>query len=87
MLRTRLWMGAILIALTLGVLAVDQWLAPYFPFLLLLVLLLALGACRELVQLLGQTTRLPAGLCFAAVAASRPKTLLVALTGSTGWFR
>ena len=33
MLRTRLWMGAVLIALVAGVLVVDQALAPWFPFL------------------------------------------------------
>ena len=38
MLKTRLWMGAILIVLAVGALVVDQWLAPWYPFLLLLVL-------------------------------------------------
>ena len=32
MLRTRLWMGAVLVALVVGVLVVDQWLPPWFPF-------------------------------------------------------
>src|SRR5689334_10188073 len=68
MLRTRLWMGAILIALALGVLFVDQQFAPWYPFLLVLVLTLALGACYELVQLLGPARRLPTGLCLAGVA-------------------
>ena len=35
MLRTRLWMSAVLIAVVVGVLVVDQWLPPVFPFLLL----------------------------------------------------
>jgi phosphatidate cytidylyltransferase len=52
MLRTRLWMGAILIALAVGVLVIDQWLGPWYPFLLVLLLLLSLAACVELVQLL-----------------------------------
>jgi phosphatidate cytidylyltransferase len=51
MLRTRLWMGAVLIALTVGVLVFDQRLAPWYPFLLVLVLALALGACFELLVL------------------------------------
>ena len=42
MLRTRLWMGAILILLTIGVLLVDAHLAPWYPFLFLLVLGLSL---------------------------------------------
>lgn len=67
MLRTRLWMGAILIALALGVLLLDQHFAPYYPFLLVLVLGLALLACHELLQLLGK--RLPAGLCYVGVTA------------------
>src|SRR5437870_3827694 len=68
MLRTRLWMGAILIALTAGVLVLDQRLAPWYPFLFVLVLLLSLAACRELLDLLG-TVRPPSWLCYAAVAA------------------
>ena len=32
MLRTRLWMGAVLIALVAGVLLVDRQLGPWFPF-------------------------------------------------------
>lgn len=68
MLRTRLWMGAILIALTVGVLVLDQRLAPWYPFLFVLVLLLTLVGCHELLQLLG--TRRPAPwLCYLAVTA------------------
>src|SRR5262249_45104763 len=65
MLRTRLWMGAILIGLAVGVLVVDQWLAPWYPFLLGL----ALAACYEVLQLLGPMRRPSAWLCCAAVAA------------------
>jgi phosphatidate cytidylyltransferase len=61
-------MGAILIALAIGVLVVDQWLEPFYPFLLALVLLLAVTACYELLQLLGPARQLPAGLCYAAVS-------------------
>jgi phosphatidate cytidylyltransferase len=69
MLRTRLWMGAFLIALTVGVLVLDRTLGPWFPFLLTLLVVLALVACHELLQLLGGTHRLPRGLTFAAVLA------------------
>src|ERR1700730_2138716 len=47
MLRTRLWMGAILILLTAGVLVADGHLAPWYPFLLILVVALASVACFE----------------------------------------
>jgi phosphatidate cytidylyltransferase len=69
MLRTRLWMGAILIGLTVGVLVLDQWLAPWYPFLFVLVLLLALLGCRELLELLPPSRRPWAGLCYPAVTA------------------
>src|SRR5919204_6701274 len=69
MLRTRLWMGAILIALVAGVLVVDQWLAPWYPFLFVLVLGLALLACYELLHLLGAEARPAPWLCYLAVAA------------------
>src|SRR5258708_7677563 len=68
MLRTRLWMGAILVALASGVLAVDQFLGPYYPFLFVFILALALASCYELLQLLGPTFRLPAWLCYASIA-------------------
>jgi phosphatidate cytidylyltransferase len=69
MLRTRLWMGAILIALTTGVLLLDNQLAAWhYPFLYALVLLLTLVACSELLQLLPRGRRPPTWLCFLAVA-------------------
>ena len=52
MLRTRLWMGTILIALTVGALLVDQHWRAVSPCLLALVLLLANVSCYELLQLL-----------------------------------
>jgi phosphatidate cytidylyltransferase len=69
MLRTRLWMGAMLIVLTVGVLLLDQRLAPWYPFLLVLVLLLTLGGCHELLQLLPISRRPPSWLCYTAVTA------------------
>lgn len=69
MLRTRLWMGAILVILAVGALVVDQRLAPWYPFLFLVVLGLALAACSELLGLLTATPRLPAWFCYTAVGA------------------
>jgi phosphatidate cytidylyltransferase len=69
MLRTRLWMGAILIGLTVGVLLFDRGLEPFYPFLFVLVLALALLACRELLLLLGPARRPSTWLCYAALVA------------------
>src|SRR5690349_11204854 len=82
MLRTRLWMGALLVFLGLGLVVLDHWLAPWYPFLLL-VLLTGLGACcLELLDLLGPARRLPAWFCLAAVllliAANWPAHVLAA---------
>ena len=60
-------MGAVLIALTVGVLVVDQWLAPWYPFLFVLVMTLAGLACFELRGLLDPVSRPPSWLCFASV--------------------
>jgi phosphatidate cytidylyltransferase len=65
MLRTRLWMGGLLIALVVGVLLVD-W-APWYPFLLALLALIALIGCAELHHLLGVSRGLPAWRGLAAV--------------------
>lgn len=59
MLTTRLWMGAILIALTVGVLLGDQHLEPWFPFLLLFQLGLGILACYEMIALLGERAPQP----------------------------
>jgi len=82
MLRTRLWMGAILIALAVGVLVVDQRLAPWYPFLLLLILGLGLAACHELLQLLGPARNLPGGLCYLAVGTLAATNWLPHLLGA-----
>jgi phosphatidate cytidylyltransferase len=62
-------MGAILIGLTVGVLFFDRGLDPFYPFLFVLVLVLALLACRELLDLLGAARRPSAWLCYAALVA------------------
>jgi phosphatidate cytidylyltransferase len=50
MLQTRLWMGALLIALAAGVLLLDS--GPWYPFWLVLLTVLALAAGYEMYQLL-----------------------------------
>jgi phosphatidate cytidylyltransferase len=67
MLSTRLWMGALLVALAAGVLILDA--EPWFPFLLVLLVCLACVACRELHELLLPLPRPPHALCVAAVVA------------------
>ncbi len=69
MLRTRLWMGAVLVALSVGVLVFDERFAPWYPFLFLLASLLSLVAVHELRQLLDDERRPPAWLAFGGVAA------------------
>src|SRR5262245_25507334 len=67
MLRTRLWMGAVLILLVLGVLLVDGRFGQFFPFLFVLLQVLALIACLELLTLLGPRRPWP-WLCYLSVA-------------------
>ncbi len=67
MLRTRLWMGALLILMGVAMLVVDGWFAPYYPFLLLLMLVLCLAGCFELLHLLPPERRPPAWLCYLGV--------------------
>ena len=67
MLRTRLWMGALLIALAAGVLAFDP--APWFPILLVMMTLLSVAACYELQLLLGPGRRPTTWFCVAGVVA------------------
>lgn len=67
MLRTRLWMGAVLIALTVAALVADR--PPAYPVLFLLVQVLAGAACYELRHLLPAAQRPPAWLAHASVFA------------------
>jgi len=64
MLRTRLWVGTLLVVLAGGALVVDQWFAPFYPLLLALVLGLSLAAGAELVQLLSAVRRPLPWLCY-----------------------
>lgn len=69
MLRDRLWMGALLIVLVVGALIADQWLAPWYPILLLLLLTLSLIACFEIRRLLGPDRVPPQWLTLLSVVA------------------
>ena len=68
MLKTRLWMGAVLVALTIGMLVGDQHLAPWFPFLFVFQFSLSLIACHELVNLLGPQRVPQKAVCYLGVA-------------------
>jgi phosphatidate cytidylyltransferase len=67
MLTTRLWMGLILVVLTVGMLVADEHLAPYYPFLFVFVVGLALAACREIIQLLGPERPPQVPVCYIGV--------------------
>jgi phosphatidate cytidylyltransferase len=83
MLRTRLWMGALLAFLGLGLVLVDQKLAPFYPFLFLVLVGTMLLCCAEVIDLLGPSRRLPGWFCCAAVglvlASNWPASILAAV--------
>jgi phosphatidate cytidylyltransferase len=89
MLTTRLWMGSVLVVLTLGMLIADQYLPPWYPFLLMSLLCLAVFACRECVQLLGPERAPQVPVCYAGVVALALANWLVHIPGSRpdpwGW--
>src|SRR5438128_864735 len=67
MLTTRLWMGAVLIGLTVGMIVGDQHFPAWFPFLFVFQLGLLFLACREFIQLL-RANRAPQPLvCYLGV--------------------
>src|SRR5947209_20101917 len=68
MLRTRLWMGYLLIALTDGVLLRDGYLVPSYPCLFCLIIVRSVLSCREFLALLGPARRPWPVLCYAAVS-------------------
>jgi phosphatidate cytidylyltransferase len=70
MLVARLWMGAVLIALVVGVLWIDRYLAPWFPFLLMLVAGLSLVATFELLRLLPAQVRPATWVCLTGITAT-----------------
>jgi len=65
MLKTRLWMGSLLIVLVIGVLLFDP--GPWYPFLLLLTIFLAVAGSMELHQLIGSAQGLSVWLGGGAV--------------------
>jgi phosphatidate cytidylyltransferase len=73
MLRTRLWMGSLLIGLAVLLLLEHDWFAPWYPFLFLCYLTATVLATREFLGLLPAEVR-PAesltlvGICLIAVA-------------------
>jgi phosphatidate cytidylyltransferase len=69
MLRTRLWMGAILIALVLAVLFVDSRFEPGYPFWFALIAGLSVVAAFELLDLLRQEVRPSRLMCSVAILA------------------
>jgi len=76
MLRTRLWMGALLIGLVVLLLLEDRWLAPWYPALLVCYVGASLLSTRELLSLL------PAG-----VRPNEPLTLgFVCLMAGLNWW-
>lgn len=80
MLRTRLWMGSILILLAVGMLVVDQYAAPWFPFLFVVQIALGLLAAVELTLVLGpnrspQKAILPLGVLVLAACNWLPHLL------------
>jgi phosphatidate cytidylyltransferase len=68
-LRARLLMGALLALLAAGALALDGYLAPWYPCLFLLVVVLGLAAAKELHGLLPEGGRPPLWLALLAVGA------------------
>jgi phosphatidate cytidylyltransferase len=69
MLHTRVWVGTVLALLAAGALVVDQWFAPWYPVLFVLLLSLSLAACTELLHLLGPDRRPVPWLCYVGIAA------------------
>jgi phosphatidate cytidylyltransferase len=69
MLQTRLWVGTILVLLTVGMLVLDRHVSPWYPFLFAVVLGLSLAGCAELLSLLDVTRRPNSLLCYAALTA------------------
>src|SRR5947209_5781704 len=69
MLTTRLWVGTLLVAAAVGLLALDERLAPWYPGLFALYLGLGYVTCCELLHLLGPLGRPPAWLCYLGLTA------------------
>jgi phosphatidate cytidylyltransferase len=87
MLKTRIWMGSLLIALVICVLLFDR--APWYPFLLFLAIFLAAAGSVELYQLIGAAHGLPLWLSVGSVLmvllANWPAHLWPGLFGNDPW--
>src|SRR5690348_14233168 len=68
MLRTRLWMGTLLVALAVLILMEHTWFRPWYPFLFVCYLAATVFAARELVNLIPDPVRPDPGLTLAFVA-------------------
>ncbi len=91
MLRTRLWVGTLLVIVAGGGLVIDQSFAPYYPVLFVVVLGLSLAAGVELIRLLSVMGRPVPWLCYAGlvavIAANWPAHLPVTATIGFGpWY-
>lgn len=69
MLKTRLWMGALLIGLALLILLEERWLSPWFPFLFVAVSAACLLGTRELLSMFDPASRPSTCLCLTGVFA------------------
>jgi phosphatidate cytidylyltransferase len=87
MLKTRLWMGSLLIILVIGVLLFDP--PPWYPFLLLLAVFLAVAGSVELHYLIGAAHGLPlwlsSGPVLLVLLANWPAHLWPDLFGNDSW--
>src|SRR5579859_2259810 len=83
MLATRLLVGSVLVVLTVGMLLADQYL-PWYPFLFVFVIGLALAACHELIVLLGPNRAPQIPVCYSAVVVLGLANWLVNLPGFQG---
>jgi phosphatidate cytidylyltransferase len=87
MLKTRMWMGSLLILLVIGVALFDP--APWYLFLLLLAIFLAAVGSIELHQLIGAAHGLPlwlsGGSVLMVLLANWPAHLWPGVFGSDPW--
>jgi phosphatidate cytidylyltransferase len=67
MLRTRLWMGGLLIALAGLILLEERWFAPWYPFLFIAAAAACTLAVRELLRMFDPGSRPSSLLCFLGV--------------------
>src|ERR1700686_223722 len=67
MLTTRLWMGAVLIGMTIGMLVGDQHTQGWFPFLFVFQMSLMLAACYEFIHVLGPNRAPQRTVCYLGV--------------------